>query len=237
MERQYKNISWFFLIIFVVVITGFFKSYFGLFPNFKDVDQTMHFHGIVLVLWFGLLIIQPVLIRKKRIKLHRLLGKFSYILVPVIIYSMVLITKHMYIREESTTMTEKERLADLFLPLSQMVAFTIIYILAMLNRRKTPSHLRYIIACSLVLLAPGLERIPIYWFGQPEEQSTLFAFVVTDLILVGLIFYDKKYNRKFQPYIVSLALLLVTHFLFFLIPMTNFWQSMGQTIVTKIFKI
>ena len=237
MERQYKNISWFFLIIFVVVITGFFMSYFGLFPDFKEVDQTMHFHGIVLVLWFGLLIIQPVLIRKKRIKLHRLLGKFSYILVPVIIYSMVLITKHMCIREESTTMTEKERLADLFLPLSQMVAFTIIYILAMLNRRKTPSHLRYIIACSLVLLAPGLERIPIYWFGQPEEQSTLFAFVVTDLILVGLIFYDKKYNRKFQPYIVSLALLLVTHFLFFLIPMTNFWQSMGQTIVTKIFKI
>ena len=148
---------------------------------------------------------------------------------------MVLITRHMYIREGSTTMTEKERLADLFLPLSQMVAFTIIYLLAMLNRRKTPFHLRYIIACSLVLLAPGLERIPIYWFAQPEEPSTLFAFIVTDLTLVGLIFYDKKYNRKFQPYVISLGLLLVAHFLFLLIPMTDFWQSIGQKIVTITF--
>ena len=235
MEKQYKNISWFFLLIFVVVIIGFFKSYFGLFPSFKDVDTTMHFHGIALSLWFVLLIIQPVLIRMKQISLHRLLGKFSYVLVPIIIYSMILITKHMYSREGPSTMTEKERLADLFLPLSQMLAFTVLYILAMVNRRKTHLHLRYIITCSLVLLAPGLERIPIYWFAQPEQQSTLFAFTITDLALVGLIFYDRKYDRKYNAYAISLGILLITHISYLLLPMTDFWSVIGQEIVTKAF--
>ena len=235
MEKGYKNIGYLFLITFVIVILGFFKSYFGLILSFKNVDTIIHFHAIALTLWFGLLIIQPTLIRKKQISLHRLLGKFSYVLVPVIIYSMIRITKHMYIREGLSTMTEKERLADLFLPLSQMVAFTVFYILAMVNRRKTPLHLRYIITCSLVLLAPGLERIPIYWFAQPEQQSTLFAFTITDLALVGLIFYDRKYDRKFNAYPISLAILLIAHISYLLLPMTDFWRTIGQRVVTKIF--
>lgn len=231
MEKSYKNIAYFFLLIFLIVFIGFFKSYFGLLPNSKDIDATMHFHGIVLTLWFGLLIIQPILIHKKQFYPHRLIGKSSYVLVPVIIYSMLLITKHMYIREGTTTMTEKERLADLFLPLSQMIAFTVLYILAMTNKRKTPLHLRYIIACSLVLLAPGLERIPIYWFGQQEEQSTLFAFVVTDLILVGLMIYDRKNSKKYNAYIISLGVLVFAHITYLFVPMTNFWQVVGQKIV------
>lgn len=231
MEKNYKNIAYFFLIIFVIVFVGFFKSYFGLLPNSNEVDATMHFHGIILTIWFGLLIIQPILIRKKQIHLHRLIGNFSYILVPVIIYSMVLITKHMYIREGSTTITEKERLADLFLPISQMIVFTILYVLAMTNNRKTPLHLRYIIACSLVLLAPGLERIPIYWFGQPEQQSTLFAFIITDLILIGLLLYDRKNSKKHNAYGISLVLLVFAHITYLFVPMTNFWQSVGQKIV------
>lgn len=234
MERSYKYIGYFFLAIFIIVVIGFFKSYFGLIPDFINVDATMHFHGMVLTTWFGLLIVQPILIRKKQFQVHRLLGKSSYVLVPIIIYSMIIITKHMYVREGSTSMTEKERLADLFLPLSQMVAFAILYILAMINKKKTPFHLRYIIACSLVLLSPGLERIPIYWFGQPEQQSTLFAFVISDLILIGLIFYDKKNKtKKYNPFIISLSLLLVAHISYALIPMTDFWQTIGNKIVTN----
>jgi len=231
MEKSYKNIAYFFLLIFVVIIIGFLKTYFGLLFKKNDLDAAMHFHGIVLTLWFGLLIIQPILIQKRQFNLHRLIGKFSYILVPIIIYSMIIITKHMYIREGTTTMTEKEKLADLFLPLSQMIVFAILYILAMVNKSKTPLHLRYIITSTLALLAPGLERIPIYWFAQPEQQSTLFAFIITDLIVIGLIFYDRKNNKKYNAYTISLGLLIFAHICYLLVPMTNFWQAVGQKIV------
>lgn len=233
MEKSYKNIAYFFSFIFIIVIIGFFKSYFGLLPFSRDVDSTMHFHGIVLTLWFGLLIIQPILIRKKLIHIHRLIGKFSYFLVPVIVYSMLVITKHMYIRETATTMTEEERLADLYLPLSQMLIFTVLYILAMVNKQKPPLHLRYIISCTLVLLAPGLERIPIYWFGQPEQPSTLFAFIITDILLIGLIIYDRKNNQKYNAYIISLVLLLLAHITYLFVPMTDYWQIIGHKIVVN----
>ena len=235
MEKTYKNINYLFLLILIIVIIGFFKSYFGLFPDFVNVDATMHFHAFVLILWFGLLIVQPILIRKKQIKIHRFLGKFSYFLVPIIIFSMFFITKHMYIREGSTSMTEKERLVDLFLPLSQMIIFAILYFLAMINTHKTPLHLRYIITSSLVLLSPGLERIPIYWFNKPEQLSTLFAFIVSDLLIVGLIFYDKKNGKQYNAYIISLGLLLFAHISYATIPMTEFWQLIAQKIVSYFF--
>ena len=234
MERSYKYISYFFLAIFIIAVIGFFKSYFGLIPDFINVDTTMHFHGMVMTTWFGLLIVQPILIRKKQFQIHRFLGKSSYVLVPIIIYSMIIITKHMYIREGSTSMTEKERLADLFLPLSQMIAFAVLYILAMINKSRTPFHLRYIIACSLVMLSPGLERIPIYWFNQPEQQSTIFSFIVSDIILAGLILYDRKTKiKKYNPFVISLCLLLVVHISYILVPMTDFWQAIGQKIVAN----
>ena len=235
MERSYNIIVYFFVIIFVIIFVGFFKSYFGLVPDFKGVDMTMHFHGILLTAWFALLILQPILIRTGHYYVHRLLGKCSYLLVPLIIYSMLLIIKHMYLREGTTTMTEKERLADLFLPISQMIAFAVLYVLAMVNKKKTSLHLRYIIACSLVLLAPGLERIPIYWFSQPEQQSTLFAFLVTDLIFVTLVFYDRKNKRNYKPYMVALSILLIAHVSFLLIPMSGLWQLCAQKIVTGMF--
>ena len=236
MEKGYKNIILLFIVILLIVIIGFYKSYFGLFPNFVSVDNTMHFHAIVIMAWFLLLLIQPILIKKNKIEIHRKIGYFSYVLVPIIVVSMVAITKHMYIRESTTTtMMEKERLADLFLPLSQMVVFTVLYILAMINQKKTPLHLRYIITCSLVLLAPGLERIPIYWFEQPEQQSTIFAFIITDLTILFLLFYDRKNNKNYNAYPISLVLLLLVHILYQLIPTTDIWQAIGRKIVTNLF--
>lgn len=40
----------------------------------------------------SLLILQPILIRKKRLDIHRLLGKGSYLLIPLIFISIILLT-------------------------------------------------------------------------------------------------------------------------------------------------
>lgn len=82
MEKAYKNLSLFFIAILVIVILGFFKTYFGLFPNFRNVTSIQHIHGSLFLLWFVMLIVQPILIRKRKYKWHRVIGKVSYFLVP-----------------------------------------------------------------------------------------------------------------------------------------------------------
>jgi len=85
MEKVYKNISWLFAAILGIVILGFFKTYFGLFPTFEKVTSIQHIHGTLFLLWFVMLIVQPILIQKRKLEWHRRIGMISYFLVPLII--------------------------------------------------------------------------------------------------------------------------------------------------------
>ena len=96
MEKYYKNLSLFFIGILSIVILGFFKTYFGQFPTFNKVTNIQHIHGLLFLLWFIMLVIQPILIKKRKYKWHVIIGKVSYFLVPLIIISTFFIAKELY---------------------------------------------------------------------------------------------------------------------------------------------
>lgn len=85
MEEGYKNISFFFAAIASIVFIGFFWSYFSFNPFFNNILTVIHIYVILMTTWFIFLIIQPLLIRKNLMKFHRIIGKVSYVLVPLII--------------------------------------------------------------------------------------------------------------------------------------------------------
>jgi len=89
MERAYRNISLLFTSVLLVVLAGFWKTYFGLFPGLGAWSVVIHFHAVVLLAWFGMLIAQPLLIQTKRFAAHRTLGRVSYGLVPLVLVSHV----------------------------------------------------------------------------------------------------------------------------------------------------
>ena len=77
-EKGYKNTGYIFIILLVIIFFGFFKTYFGLFPHFNErTTPIVHFHVFVLTLWVVLLIVQPLLIRYKKFRAHRLLGRLT----------------------------------------------------------------------------------------------------------------------------------------------------------------
>lgn len=87
-QNAYEHVAYFFLILIALIIAGFYKSYFGLFPHFNNnITAITHLHAFVMTLYIILLFVQPLLIRYKNFRAHHLLGKFSYVLVPVIILS------------------------------------------------------------------------------------------------------------------------------------------------------
>ena len=66
MERQYKNLGYFLIVLVAFVAVGFYKPYFALIPNFDpSITPLVQVHAILLMSFVALLVAQPFLIRYK----------------------------------------------------------------------------------------------------------------------------------------------------------------------------
>ena len=92
MQPGHTKLNVGFLIIFLMIITliGFYPTYISKFPSFTDITSIHHFHGAMMMIWFLLLIIQPFLIGYKKYTIHRTLGKLSYVIAPLVLFSIFL---------------------------------------------------------------------------------------------------------------------------------------------------
>lgn len=102
----------------------------------------MHAHGITLILWCLMLIVQPWLIRTKRRPLHRTVGKISYLLLPLMIFTTLsLLHYRMPVSAGLKTMDY------LFVALvvNGLIVFLVLYSLAMCIKAKPTGHARYML--------------------------------------------------------------------------------------------
>ncbi len=112
-------------------------------------------------------------------------------------------------------MTSAEYIEGTFLNAGKLVLFAAFYILAILHKRNTAFHMRYIIATALVFVEPTLTRAVCYWGNVEFMPSFLFSFLMTDLILIGLIIFDKVRQMPCKPYVVALTGFLIYHALWY----------------------
>ncbi len=228
MERTYKNVSYFFVLLLAITVFGFYKSYFGKFPVFTGLTSVHHAHALLLLLWFAMLIVQPILIYQKRFALHRLLGKVSYVLVPVIVWSMLAVIKAQYIKN-LPRIPQTQNIAFLYLPVSALIPFVTLYVLAIIYLKKPALHMRYIIASAVALLGPAVGRIN---FGFTDfNTAVMFAFALCDMVLVGLLVYEYRRGKIYRPYLVSFLICLVFHYPFPWFPNSASWQWIGQGLI------
>ena len=223
MEKAYRNVVYFFVAILILAFVGFFKSYFGRFPEFNGVNNVQHFHGTMMLLWLAMLITQPLLIKYKRLDLHRKLGKVSYVLVPLILTSIFLIGRMGYLRD-AVNLPEQENIGLLALTIPDIFAFSILYVLAMLNKNKAAIHMRYIVGTSLLLISPGLGRFAINYAGASLPTAAEIAHITAIVVSLVFILYDIKKHRPYKPFIVAFIVLSVMH-LCWVFRMTNVWQE------------
>lgn len=88
----FRNVVFGFIAVLVVLVAGFWESYFSVL--FQGMHPTHHFHGITMLAWVLLLITQAALVRKRRFRLHRMTGRISYVLAPLVVVSGVLVNLH-----------------------------------------------------------------------------------------------------------------------------------------------
>jgi len=229
MLKVYRNTAIFIIIIMIGVQWGFYRTYTSQFPNFKNLTNTIHIHGALLMMWLVLLVVQPLLIHTGRTKLHRTIGKISYVLGPLIIIYLFLIGKGGYWRGQGV-FPEQEMLGVMVLDIRGLVSFAIFWALAMIYRKNSASHMRYMIATGIVAIGPGVGR-GLITLGV-EFPTALTITDLVDLAIVGfLLGFDIYRKKNYKPFLVVFIVFLIGAFLW-QVRDSAAWQSFARSYAT-----
>ncbi len=217
LERAIYDKSYlYFIVFFLLMIAAFWLSYFSKVLNQEN--YRMHLHGVALILWCLLLVSQASLIRSKRNALHKQIGKFSYLLVPIMVITTVELMTYR-IRDHPSLRT-----MDFYfiaLVLNALIGFLIFYSLAIFNRRNPGIHGRFMICTILPMVTAVTDRIIDNYFprlisycltieGHPIEA--VIGFIMVDLFLVGLCIWDWRSHKRWNVFPFALLVLLIYHY-------------------------
>lgn len=191
MEKAYRHISYLFIAVLLLVFCAFFKTYFGLFPRFTETTTLVHVHAVTILLWFAMLIGQPILIRTKQITLHRIVDRISYLLVPLMVISFLLMS-----RLHQSCGKDLMMFAANF---SDISLFVVLYGLAIVYRHPVTYHARFMIMTILPFLGASVGRLPDF----PISSAVLGLFII-----LGLLLYERFTQRVYKPYVISLAVFM-----------------------------
>jgi len=206
------NIGFLFIGIWICTMIGFHRTYTIFFPQFTGFQWEQHFHGAVLMSWFAMLIVQPFLIRFGKNSLHRTIGKLGYVIAPLVCFSIFLVLRMGYYRD-LPKFPEHEVLRDMALPVPNIIVFGTFFILAMVNRRDSFVHMRYMIGTSLIMIGPGLGRALEIYGGFTMPQSKLVAYGLGEIIATLMLWNDFGKGSNVKPMLTVLSVLLLDHFI------------------------
>ncbi len=190
MAKTYRSIVLLVVVLVPLSYFGFRTSYWDFFPRFGGVGWEVHFHLLTIVAWLVMLISQAWLAVKGRIAQHKRIGRLSYVLVPLIVTGFVLITNYGQLRHKEAAL-----LGASFFDGGAFLGF---YALAIVYRRKTAYHSRYMMLTAVPFINPTLGRAI-----APEVSAT-----VELVLIIALLIAARIRKTAWQPYLVALLVLM-----------------------------
>jgi len=205
--KQYSYLIYWASSLVILVLLGFYNSYFSLFPDFKNISGAVHFHTAVMSIWLVLIVLQPMLLYWGKINLHRIAGKFSYFIAPFIFGAFLVLIVQKYLYDQSNMSWERNTLLRSISFIST-ASFMSCYLLAIKNVKHQKRHMQYMISTGITLFPPAFARVLYAVKVSPvtAELSTLF---ITILFIIALMHKDKTGSFTRSPYGVVLSFHLV----------------------------
>lgn len=236
----YPNLEYWLLLFIPLTVGGFYFTYF---TQLQSSPKLIHFHFALMATWMGLAIVQPYLIHHKKIRLHRKLGKLSYLLVPLLILTTWFVMKQSYTNQlvafESDlaqgiapyTAEEGRIVIASYSAIAFVYLFwlTVFYGLAVFFRRQTSLHARFMIAAALTFLGPTLDRILFFWFDLTTVGFGIsvmaVSFFIIDLILMMLLIRDIRKNKSPIPFLLTLGIYIPVQLFYLTLIETAGWEK------------
>jgi hypothetical protein len=205
----------FFVVFSTAVLVAFWPSYFSRLGSQSSYHP--HAHGIAMTLWCLMLVTQAALIKINGRRLHRQLGWASLVLVPCIVAATL---NFVHFRVAGVTAISDGLLYFLALIVNALVAFVVLYGLAIHHRRNRGVHARYMLSTIFPLFTPVTDRLIGANFTSLAAYAPtiggaavvpVFGFALADLIVLGLLVWDWRINRRLDVFPIVLAILLAYH--------------------------
>ncbi|MDX2055000.1 MAG: hypothetical protein SFV15_21535 [Polyangiaceae bacterium] len=177
--------------VLALALVAFFPTYFGFFPEFAGTSASVHFHVATMLTWIMFTIAQPILIRRKRVELHRRLGQLTYAWLPVLAAGFWLVMRDGQLRRKQPDLI----LATAF----DASLFFFLVAMGLFYRKRRAYHSRFMMLSLVPFLNPTLGRIIHPAVSVPIEL----------IVLVSLWVRARKKQEDARPYAIAVVALLV----------------------------
>lgn len=163
----------------------------------------LYVHAAVFSAWVIFFIVQSTLVRAHNVGLHRQVGWFGVALgvaIPVLgVSTAVTMARFNMLHLKST-----DAPADLIVPLFDMVAFTVPFVLAVSWRKEPEFHRRLILIASCTLTAAAFGRFP------PDLLPPVVFYAGVDVLILLGVAHDLIVSRRIhRVYLCAIPALIV----------------------------
>ena len=230
--NSFRNVYIYFALLIPVTILGFWTTFFSILDNLPDkVTPLIHVHALLMMLWLVMLIVQALFVRTKRFRPHRWVGRSSYVTAPVIIF-LGLATLHEALNRTPGVVPIEGPVGSRLsvLGFGQMLAFGITWGLAIVYRKQTPQHVRFIISTTFAIAPAVVFRIFIFRvpsFGT-FDAAVAGSCGVLSLLLLVLITADWRRGVKWSAFWIVTIVLSVMHIGYWTFAKTDGWLAFCQ---------
>lgn len=231
-KTLYQKGYLYFIVLFMFMIWGFWFTYFSKLG--EQGNYRLHFHGITLISWCLMLIVQPWLIRSKKIALHKKVGLISYLLVPLLLFSTTDLLKFRLsgVKQMSPYLNFATALV-----LNALLVFVILYALAIYHKNKGTIHARYMLCTVFPMIPPITDRIIASNFPSllkylPTLEGyplvPIYSFAIVDILLLFLCIWDFKSHKRWNVFPFVLLLSVGYQFSVLNFYKFGFWATFGD---------
>jgi len=224
------------ILILLMVLLGFGHSFFlRAFveqPYFlKELPTVVYLHGIVMTIWFVMIVVQSALVNVKQVKLHMTLGWGLVALAALVIITGLIVNAGVFARWLALGFLDPANeemmlMAASFWTYDQtvLVPFGLMVATAVYKRKHVVIHRSMMLGASMLLLNPAIFRMTGWMFPGFVMPSAMLIYL---LFPVMLLVHDWVRYKKFPlyPFIVLLAIVVIA-FLMIWLPTTDFGMNM-----------
>lgn len=210
--------GYYFIGLVALILIGFWPSYFSkFFDGTANFNFYFHFHASVVGIWVAMLIVQPILIRKKKLAAHRLIGKLSYFVSPLIFISIMLLSH-----------SRQNGFADgwdigLWVTFKDLFILSVAFFIAYRYRHQVDLHARGMIVTGIACIEPAAARIPFH-----PQYGYFIVLAIVYLVLGILIFIERNQKKGRWVFPLMLGNYIFVHSVIIFGIHFSWWQAFGR---------
>jgi hypothetical protein len=194
-------------------------------------EPYVHVHVLFVALWMSALIAQPLLIRARRLDLHRAIGRASFALAPLVTISALLLAHSRFGRMDDATFARSA--FTLYLPLMSTTGFVVSYALAVAYRRQRAAHAAFMLGTALALVDAIVVRL-VFFYTSAGDTHWIYDVIgigIVGTILTVLIVLSGDAPRARRAFVVLLVLFGTLSAGWFTLARTQAWAAFARWFV------